>query len=116
MRLWRPRLFCVLDEPQQRPAFPELARICNPVGEKRVLEYALSSDPVRRFVMYLWAPWLRFAYGGAFDRNTARYVFAPTCWPAPAALTLLPACSTHSHPGPLRSVPTAQTWGCSSVG
>lgn len=67
-------LFCVLDETQQLPALRELRRILKPTGEIRLLEYAYSQDPVRRAIMRLWAPWVRFAYGATFDRNTERYV------------------------------------------
>ena len=67
-------LFCVLDEPLQLPALKELARICKRDGEIRLLEYAYSEDPRRRFIMGLWAPWVRWAYGAAFNRNTEHYV------------------------------------------
>jgi ubiquinone/menaquinone biosynthesis C-methylase UbiE len=67
-------LFCVLDADRQLPALKELARVCKPAGEIRVLEYALSEDPYRRFVMRLWTPWVRLVYGARFDRDTERYV------------------------------------------
>lgn len=67
-------LFCVLDPADQLPALRELARICKPGGTVRLLEYCYSEDPRRRFVMRLWEPWVRFAYGAGFDRNTERYV------------------------------------------
>ncbi len=67
-------LFCVLEENQQLPALSELARILRPQGEIRILEYAYSRHPLRRLVMDLWAPWVRWAYGAAFDRDTERYV------------------------------------------
>jgi ubiquinone/menaquinone biosynthesis C-methylase UbiE len=67
-------LFCVLDAQQQLPALRELARICKPTGQIRLLEYTTSSDPLRRLVMRLWAPWVRWAYGAAFDRETERYL------------------------------------------
>lgn len=67
-------LFCVLDERQQLPALKELARICRPDGEIRLLEYSYSAAPMKRFIMRLWAPWVRWAYGAAFDRDTHRYV------------------------------------------
>ena len=67
-------LFCVLDETQQLPALRELARICRPGASIRLLEYAYSRDPVRRAIMRLWAPWVRWAYGAAFDRDTERYL------------------------------------------
>ena len=67
-------LFCVLDPKDQAPALRELARICKAEGEIRLLEYCYSADPRRRLVMRMWAPWVRFAYGAAFDRDTERYV------------------------------------------
>lgn len=67
-------LFCVLGPAQQLSALRELARICRPGGEIRILEYAVSAHPLRRTVMALWAPWVRLVYGAAFDRETERYV------------------------------------------
>jgi ubiquinone/menaquinone biosynthesis C-methylase UbiE len=67
-------LFCVLTPEQQAPALRELARICKPGGQIRILEYAYSKHPIRRFVMGLWAPWVRWAYGAAFDRATEGYL------------------------------------------
>ncbi len=69
-------LFCVLEADDQLPALRELRRICKPGGEIRVIEYAYSSRPLKRFVMRLWAPWVRWMYGAAFDRHTERYVAA----------------------------------------
>jgi ubiquinone/menaquinone biosynthesis C-methylase UbiE len=67
-------LFCVLPSELQLPALRELRRICRPGGAIRILEYAYSQDPVRRFVMHLWAPWVRLVYGAAFDRETEWYM------------------------------------------
>ena len=67
-------LFCVLDDSLQLPALKELARIVRPGGEIRILEYQYSARPWKRFVMHLWAPWVRLAYGATFDRNTERYL------------------------------------------
>lgn len=67
-------LFCVLDETQQLPALREMRRICKPGGTIRILEYAMSERPVKRFVMRLWEPWVRWAYGAAFDRNTEQFI------------------------------------------
>ena len=60
-------LFCVLDPKHQIPALKELARVCKPDGELRLLEYSYSKNRRRRFIMKLWSPWVRFAYGAAFD-------------------------------------------------
>ncbi len=67
-------MFCVLAPELQLPALVELARICKPGGEIRILEYAISANPIRRAIMRLWAPWVRFAYGAAFDRETEQYL------------------------------------------
>ena len=69
-------LFCVLDDEDQLPALRELGRISKPDGEIRILEYAYSRQPLSRFVMKLWAPWVRLMYGATFDRHTERYVEA----------------------------------------
>ncbi len=67
-------LFCVLDDSLQLPALRELARLVKPGGEIRILEYEYSTNPVRRLIMRLWAPWVRYAYGATFDRHTERYL------------------------------------------
>ena len=67
-------LFCVLDDSLQLPALTELARITKPGGEIRILEYEYSKTPWKRFVMRLWAPWVRWLYGATFDRHTERYI------------------------------------------
>ena len=64
----------MLDRDQQHPALAELARICTPDGEIRLLEYAYSANPRQRFIMRLWAPRVEWAYGARFDRNTETYV------------------------------------------
>jgi ubiquinone/menaquinone biosynthesis C-methylase UbiE len=69
-------LFCVLGEDDQLPALRELRRVCKPDGEIRLFEYTYSTRPVKRLVMRLWAPWVRWIYGAAFDRHTERYVGA----------------------------------------
>jgi len=69
-------LFCVLDDSLQLPALKELRRICKDNGEVHVLEYAYSSRPIKRFIMRLWAPWVKFAYGASFERNTEQYAEA----------------------------------------
>jgi len=69
-------LFCVLDAEHQQPALEELRRVCRPGGTIRILEYDLSEDPVQRFIMKLWAPWVRFAFGAEFNRNTEQYLAA----------------------------------------
>ena len=69
-------LFCVLDAEYQQPALEELRRVCRPGGTIHILEYAISENPLRRFIMKLWAPWVRFAYGAEFDRNTEQYLEA----------------------------------------
>jgi ubiquinone/menaquinone biosynthesis C-methylase UbiE len=69
-------LFCVLDAEHQQPALEELHRVCRPGGTIRILEYALSEDPVQCFIMKLWLPWVRFAFGAEFNRHTEQYLDA----------------------------------------
>ena len=44
------------------------------IRDRRFLEYTYSNDPIRHFMMGLWAPWVRWMYGAAFDRQTERYI------------------------------------------
>ncbi len=69
-------LFCVLDAEHQPLALEELRRVCRPGGTIRILEYAISVKPLQRFIMKLWAPWVRYAYGAEFNRNTEQYLKA----------------------------------------
>ncbi len=69
-------LFCVLDAEYQKPALEELCRVCRTDGVIHILEYAYSEKPLQRFIMKLWAPWVRYAYGAEFDRNTEQYLEA----------------------------------------
>jgi len=69
-------LFCVLDDEHQLPALKELARITKGNGEIRILEYAYSKRPFKRFVMRLWSPWVRMMYGASFNRKTEQYAIA----------------------------------------
>ena len=69
-------LFCVLREEAQLPALAELRRITRPGGEIRLLGYTWSRRPVRRVVMRLWSPVVRWLYGASFDRDPARHAAA----------------------------------------
>lgn len=67
-------LFCVLPDALQVPALKELARVVKPGGVIRLLEYTLPSGALRRASTKLWAPWVHWAYGASFDRQTERHV------------------------------------------
>jgi ubiquinone/menaquinone biosynthesis C-methylase UbiE len=67
-------LFCVLPEEQQRPALKELGRVVKPGGLIRLLEYVRPRGTVRRIVARLWEPWMRWAYGAGFDRQTEQHI------------------------------------------
>jgi ubiquinone/menaquinone biosynthesis C-methylase UbiE len=67
-------LFCVLSEQDQVPALRELARVCKPGGEIRLLEYTRPQAPLRRLLTRMWEPWVRCAYHASFDRDVARGV------------------------------------------
>ena len=67
-------LFCVLAEDLQGPALRELRRVVRPGGSIRLLEYVTPRGALRRLSVRLWAPWVAWAYGAGFDRNTAAHV------------------------------------------
>lgn len=67
-------LFCVLPDHLQVPALRELGRVVKPGGLIRLLEYVRPRGAVRRFVSRLWQPWIAWAYGASFDRETERHV------------------------------------------
>ena len=77
-------LFCVLDQELQVPGLRELGRVVKPGGSIRLLEYVRPSGPWRRFITRLWQPWIAWAYGASFDRNTEAYI-------RPAGLELVEA-------------------------
>jgi ubiquinone/menaquinone biosynthesis C-methylase UbiE len=69
-------LFCVLPDAQQQPALRELSRVVRPGGEIRLLEYVRPTGAWRGFVAKLWEPWMRWAFGAGFDRDTEAHARA----------------------------------------
>jgi len=67
-------LFCVLPDHQQVPALRELGRVVRPGGLIRLLEYVRPRGRVRRTITYVWQPWIAWAYGASYDRNTEQHV------------------------------------------
>jgi ubiquinone/menaquinone biosynthesis C-methylase UbiE len=67
-------LFCVLPNHLQAAALRELGRVVRPGGLIRLLEYVRPRGTVRRSISYIWQPWIHWAYGASFDRNTEQYV------------------------------------------
>jgi ubiquinone/menaquinone biosynthesis C-methylase UbiE len=67
-------LFCVLADELQVPALRELHRVVRPGGRIRLLEYVRPRGRLRLLGVRLWEPWVAWAYGAGFDRNTARHV------------------------------------------
>jgi ubiquinone/menaquinone biosynthesis C-methylase UbiE len=67
-------LFCVLPDQLQVPALRELGRVVKPGGLIRLLEYVRPHWTVRRAMAKLWEPWIAWAYGASFDRQTEKYV------------------------------------------
>src|SRR5439155_3352636 len=63
-------LFCVLADELQVPALRELGRVVKPGGSIRLLEYVRPQGSLRRIVSHLWQPWISWAYGASFDRQT----------------------------------------------
>jgi ubiquinone/menaquinone biosynthesis C-methylase UbiE len=69
-------LFCVLPDQLQAPALRELGRVVKPGGLIRLLEYVRPEGTLRRLVSRIWQPWIAWAYGASFDRQTEKYVAA----------------------------------------
>jgi ubiquinone/menaquinone biosynthesis C-methylase UbiE len=67
-------LFCVLPGDLQAPALRELGRVVKPGGVIRLLEYVRPQGALRRLVSKIWQPWIAWAYGASFDRNTEVHV------------------------------------------
>ena len=63
-------LFCVLPDEVQDRALREVARVVKPGGRIVLLEYTWSQNPFHRWLMKLWVPWIRFAFGAGFGRRT----------------------------------------------
>jgi ubiquinone/menaquinone biosynthesis C-methylase UbiE len=67
-------LFCVLPDKLQVPALRELGRVVKPGGLIRTLEYVRPKGRLRRLLSYIWQPWITWAYGASFDRQTEQHV------------------------------------------
>lgn len=67
-------LFCVLPAKEQTPALRELRRVVRPGGQIRLLEYVRPRGALRGRVARLWEPWMAWAYGAGFDRNTEAHI------------------------------------------
>jgi ubiquinone/menaquinone biosynthesis C-methylase UbiE len=67
-------LFCTLPDDLQVPALRELGRVVKPRGTIRLLEYTRPRGAFRRATTRLWEPWVSWAYGARFDRNTEAHV------------------------------------------
>jgi ubiquinone/menaquinone biosynthesis C-methylase UbiE len=65
-------LFCTLPDELQVAAMRELRRVVKPGGVIRCLEYTRPSGAFRRAMTRLWEPWVYWAYGATFDRQTER--------------------------------------------
>lgn len=65
-------LFCVLPDELQVAGMRELRRVVRPGGIVRCLEYTRPSGGLRRAMTRIWAPWVYWAYGATFDRQTER--------------------------------------------
>src|SRR5262249_38164394 len=67
-------LFCVLPDALQVPALRELRRVVKPGGLIRMLEFVRPMGSLRLIASYIWQPWINWAYGASFDRQTERHV------------------------------------------
>jgi ubiquinone/menaquinone biosynthesis C-methylase UbiE len=67
-------LFCTLPDDLQVTGMRELGRVVKPGGIIRCLEYTRPSGGLRRAMTRLWEPWVYWAYGAGFDRQTEKHV------------------------------------------
>lgn len=67
-------LFCVLPGELQIPALQELHRVVRPGGVIRLMEYLRPQGRIRRLITRLWDPWIAWAYGASFDRQTEMHI------------------------------------------
>ena len=65
-------LFCTLPDELQVAGMRELGRVVKPGGIIRCLEYTSPSGGFRRATTRLWEPWINWAYGAGFDRQTEK--------------------------------------------
>jgi ubiquinone/menaquinone biosynthesis C-methylase UbiE len=65
-------LFCTLPNELQVAGMRELGRVVKPGGIIRCLEYTRPSGGIRRAMTQIWEPWVYWAYGASFDRQTER--------------------------------------------
>jgi ubiquinone/menaquinone biosynthesis C-methylase UbiE len=65
-------LFCTLPDELQVAGMRELGRVVKPGGIIRCLEYTRPSGGLRLAISRLWEPWVYWAYGATFDRQTER--------------------------------------------
>jgi len=65
-------LFCTLPDDLQVAGMRELGRVVKPGGLIRCLEYTRPSGGLRRAMTHLWEPWINWAYGAGFDRETEK--------------------------------------------
>jgi demethylmenaquinone methyltransferase/2-methoxy-6-polyprenyl-1,4-benzoquinol methylase len=67
-------LFCTLPDQLQVAGMRELGRVVKPGGIIRCLEYTRPSRGLRRLLTRVWEPWVAWAYGAGFDRQTEKHV------------------------------------------
>lgn len=66
-------LFCVLPDDQQEVGLRELGRVVKPGGLIRLLEYVRPKGRLRGAASRVWQPWVAWAYGASFDRQTEQH-------------------------------------------
>ena len=64
---------CIPDALQAR-ALSEVARVCRPDGEIRLLDYTMSRRPLVRLGMEVMSPWLAWAFGGTYRPTTTNWL------------------------------------------
>lgn len=66
-------VFMCIPEADQLVALRQLARVCRPGGQIRLVDYRMSERPAVRAGMRVMSPWLRFVFHGTYGSGTERY-------------------------------------------
>lgn len=67
-------VFCTLPDELQVPALRELGRLVRPQGTIGLLDYTRPRGRIRRLITQLWEPWVGWAYGAHFNRQTEQFI------------------------------------------
>ena len=69
-------VFMCIPGPQQARCLAEVARVCRPGGQIRIVDYRMSQKPLVRIAMRAMSPWLRMTFAATYEPSTAQHFAA----------------------------------------